>query len=391
MRQYRKIVQLPYLFCLLHLFLLCCLSEHQRLLSFDIPKSPGEMWSTPLVALAAAALFTITLLRDDLRDLVESVRTYAAFYPYLERHPELVYRFPSKPIADARKDGDELVPPILHRIDLSEHQEVSVSEYESAISSCQTLHPNWTHMMWTDESTTEFMSNLYPDLLRRYDGYRQSMEYANILKYALLDHYGGVYLNMDIGCIQPLDALRSLAFLTTAAYPVGVSKAFILSKPHHQFLRRLLEGVERRSFRRRLPGIANILNIGSMYFSNSWLRYVRLVARKGVENVSEDKRVYLLADERGNLDPHVLGTGATSPLFNRKGASSWRDWDNTGMYFVVEYFLLMVGLGAICMTIWLWIMSRRRRGSSTGITLAKELKKLGRIEEGDNLYGMKGG
>src|ERR1700761_8055315 len=103
------------------------------------------MWSIPLLALAAGSLLTITILRHELQDLVESGRTYTAFYPYLERHQELLYRFPSHSRIDVEKDGNELVPPILHRTDLSQGQEDLVSEYEDAISRCQTLHPNWTH------------------------------------------------------------------------------------------------------------------------------------------------------------------------------------------------------------------------------------------------------
>lgn len=352
------------------------------------------MWSTPLVALAAGSLLTVAIFRHELQDLAESVRTYAAFYPYLERHPELVYRFPSDAISAPKFDGYELVPPMLHRIVLSEDQEDSVSKYEDAITSCQTLHPNWTYTLWTDESTTEFMRNLYPDLQTRYEGYRRSMEYANVLKYALLDHYGGVYLNLDIACIQPFDELRGLPFLTPGAYPVGVSKAFILSRPHHPFLRLLLEGVERRSLRRRLPGIDNILNTGSMFFSNSWMSYVRSLARRGIEDTLEEKRVYVLADERGNLDPHVLGTGALSPLFSRKGASSWRDFDNSVLVIISKnqwYFLAMMGLGAACMTIWLWTMSGRRRTTSAWLTLAKEPRRLEKPEDVEKLLGTKGG
>ena len=352
------------------------------------------MWSTPFLALVAGSLFTVTVLRRELQNLAESVRTYAAFYPYLERHQELIYRFPSNTTADVMKDEIELVPPIFHRIDLSENHADSVSKYEDAVSICQTLHPNWTHHLWTDENATEFMRKLYPDLLARYKGRRRSMEYANILKYALLDHYGGVYLNLDIGCIQPLEELRGLPFLTPGAYPVGVSKAFILSRPHHPFLRRLLEGMERRSLRRRLPGIANILNIGSMYFSNSWMGYVRSMARRGVENMSENQRVFVLADKRGNLEPHVLSTRATSPLFHRKGASSWRDWDNNFAMVAIskkQYFLAMMGLGAACMTIWLWMMSGRIRNTLTWVSLGRERKRLENIDDGENLFGRKGG
>jgi hypothetical protein len=238
------------------------------------------------------------------------------------------------------------------------------------------------------------MRNLYPHLRARYEGYRRSTEYANILKYALLDHYGGVYLNLDISCVQPLDELRGMPFLTPGAYPVGVSKAFILSKPHHPFLRRLLEGIERQSLRRRRWGIEKVLNTGSMYFSNNWMRYARLLDRRGIENVSEERRVYVLADEHGNLGPHVLGTGATSPLFSRQGASSWRDFDNSILVIISKnqsYFLAMMGLGAACMTIWLWTMSGRRRTSSAWLSLAKEPRRLEKLEDAEKLLGTKGG
>ena len=343
------------------------------------------MRQRPVLALAVSAILTLLfLLRYHLQDGAETVWTDATFYTHLQQHRELLYRFPSNSIEATGKDENELVPPLLHQISLTEGLELSLSRYEEAMTSCQSLHPNWTHHLWTDENATAFMTEYYQNILPHYLSYRQSIQRAKILRYALLDHYGGVYLDLDVTCLQPFDELRGLSWLTVAAYPAGVDNAFILSRPHHSLLRLLLGGVESRSLTWSIPYVEDMLSAGRAYFSNRWMSYARSLARRRAGEVSPKDRIYVLADREGNLGTHMLRGAVTTPLFRREGANSWYGWDATTIVMIgqhYKYFMAMMGLGAVFTTACLFKISRRRTRSKIVVDLMSGREGLEKTDD----------
>ena len=338
------------------------------------------MLQKPVFALAASALLTLLfLLRYPLQDGAETVWNDATFYPHLQQHRELLYRFPGKSIKATGKNEHELIPPFLHQIFLTGDGEVSLSRYDEAMTSCQSLHPNWTHHLWTDERATTLMTEYYPTLLPLYLGCKQSNQRAKILRYAVLDHYGGVYLDLDVTCLQPLDELRGLSWLTLAAYPAGVDNVFIVSRPKHGLLRDLLYGVQSRSSAWSIPYFEKMASAGRAYFSNKWMSYARSLARRRPEEIAPEERIYVLADRKGNVDTHTLRGAATTPLFKRGGAGSWCGWDATTMVMIgqhYKYFLVMMGLGAVFSAARLVRMSRHGAQSRRWIDLTSGMKVL---------------
>merc|ERR1712000_693159 len=157
--------------------------------------------------------------------------------------------------------------------------------------------------MWTDTTANEFMSQHYPDLWPHYRNYGQSIQRANSLRYALLEHYGGVYLDIDITCRHPLDNIRHIPLLTPGAHPAGVNNAFILARPHHPFLQHLLAGLPSSDLTWGAPYVENMLSTGCALFGNRWMSYVRSLQSK--THAPEDN-VYILADGQGLIASHML-------------------------------------------------------------------------------------
>jgi hypothetical protein len=202
------------------------------------------------------------------------------------------------------------------------------------------------------------MREHYPEISAHYEGYRQTIQRANVLRYALLHHYGGVYLDLDVTCRVPLDDLligeHAPSFLTPAAYPAGVNNAFILTRPGHPFLTASLARLPSRDLRWGLPYVENMLTTGCMFFTNAWMAHVReSAARVGHDLQGEgyDNRVQVLADRDGCLESHMLRGKVVTPLFEHGGASSWHGWDAAVMVFVGKYygsFLVLGILGCLC-------------------------------------------
>jgi len=260
----------------------------------------------PLIVLGVTTLLCI-LLRDHIRDLLDVGRTYSTFYPFLRQYPGTLYCYDPSNTTSPREDA---VPRHLHQILLTEGGRASHGKYAVAMDSCRNIHPGWNYTLWEDDTAVHFMRDNYPAILPHYLGYPQRIQRANILRYALLHHFGGVYLDIDVTCLTPLDPLLNLHWLTPGAHPAGVNNAFILSIPYHPFLQHLLDAVPSRDIKWGLPYVENMLSTGCMFFSNRWMSYVR---------TQQDERLSILADERGDMAPHMLRGVVTTPL-----VKAWR-------------------------------------------------------------------
>ena len=126
------------------------------------------------------------------------------------------------------------VPAILHH--LWKNQDVfSLPElWQRSRASCLGMHPHslhgrdhYRHMLWTDESMRELIARKYPAHLSNYDAYPYHIQRVDAARYFILHQFGGIYLDLDIECRKPLDALRrDYAAVLPATLPFGVSNDF---------------------------------------------------------------------------------------------------------------------------------------------------------------------
>ncbi|KAJ6442400.1 magnesium transport protein CorA, transmembrane region [Purpureocillium lavendulum] len=239
------------------------------------------------------------------------------------------------------------------------------------MSSCRTLHPGWQFNLWSDSSGRAFMAEHYPEILPHYTGYGQDIQRANVLRYSILHRYGGVYFDLDITCLTALDEtpLMELPFVTPGAHPAGVNNAFILAQPGHPFLSHILAAVPTHDLYwglpMRLPYVENMFSTGCMFFSNMWMGYV-----KDVIEGRQEEEVYILADENGNMDPHMWRGMVQSTIMAHAGASSWHSWDAAAIMTLGKHFGLAVtvfasgaALAMVC-SIRICLRTRIRRSQS---------------------------
>lgn len=102
--------------------------------------------------------------------------------------------------------------------------------------SCISAHDNWDYMLWTDESGRELIQREYPWFLSVYDGYKFPIQRADAVRYFILHHYGGVYMDLDIGCVRPMDNLLRFDLVLPQTVPVGVSNDLMFSAKGHPFM-----------------------------------------------------------------------------------------------------------------------------------------------------------
>jgi inositol phosphorylceramide mannosyltransferase catalytic subunit len=91
-------------------------------------------------------------------------------------------------------------------------------------------------MLWTDASSREFIAQNYRWFLDTFDSYPYAIQRADAIRYFVLHHYGGVYMDLDIGCLRRLDPLLIFPVILPRTIPVGVSNDLMFAEKEHPFM-----------------------------------------------------------------------------------------------------------------------------------------------------------
>lgn len=123
-------------------------------------------------------------------------------------------------------------------------------EWQKWADSWRIHHPGWGYRLWTDADNRAFLQEHYPWFLPVYDGYPEAIMRADAIRYFLLDHFGGLYVDLDFECLKPVteildghdlvlgcepDAHTRLLLARRRGFDRIVGNAFIASRPGHPF------------------------------------------------------------------------------------------------------------------------------------------------------------
>ncbi|KAI4525673.1 hypothetical protein K525DRAFT_260834 [Schizophyllum commune Loenen D] len=127
----------------------------------------------------------------------------------------------------------ERIPRIIHQTWKSE---TLPTRWKDISQHCRDIMPDYEYMLWTDAMAREFIAEHYSWFLDTYDDYPYNIQRADAIRYFVLHHYGGVYIDLDIGCERPLDPLLVSPVILPKTIPVGVSNDLMFAEKGHPFL-----------------------------------------------------------------------------------------------------------------------------------------------------------
>jgi hypothetical protein len=230
-------------------------------------------------------------------------------------------------------------------------------------------------MLWTDAKSREFIAKEYPWFLDTYDDYRYTIQRADAIRYFVLHHYGGIYLDVDMGCLRPMDALLSFSVILPKTIPVGISNDLMLSEKGHPFMAQTIHNL--------------------MTFDISWyLNYPTVMFSTGPMFLSAQYGVYTAAhpftpDEPGGdvrilpralYGKHAKPGEAPDAFFTHAYASSWHDDDASFINFLGVYGKTIMWFGlflAVCGVVRLTFPSHHNR-RSVAVVLPRWSQRRGR-------------
>lgn len=171
------------------------------------------------------------------------------------------------------------------------HQTYKTNEipekWQAGQQACIDLHPDYEYILWTDEMARDFIAEKYPWFLKTWDSYPYPIQRADAIRYFVLAHYGGVYIDLDDGCKRRLDPLLTVPAFVRETIPTGISNDVMGSIPGHPFFLKALSSLQKYQRNWLVPYITIMFSTGPLFLSVMLMQYKRL-------NLSPSERVKIL-------------------------------------------------------------------------------------------------
>jgi FkbM family methyltransferase len=104
------------------------------------------------------------------------------------------------------------------------------------------LHnPHFEHILWDDNDNLRFVAENFSWFLETYRSYPREIYRADAIRYFFLYAIGGIYADMDVECLRPLDGLLGRGDLLLGRmgrdpdHPHSIPNAVMASKPRQEF------------------------------------------------------------------------------------------------------------------------------------------------------------
>ena len=98
-----------------------------------------------------------------------------------------------------------MIPKIIHQIWIQGKDKIP-DKFKDNLIKVKTMNKNWEHIIWDEKSIKEFLKQ-NPIWLRTYNELDHVTQKADYARYVILYKKGGVYLDIDVEVVKPLEGL----------------------------------------------------------------------------------------------------------------------------------------------------------------------------------------
>jgi mannosyltransferase OCH1-like enzyme len=115
-------------------------------------------------------------------------------------------------------------------------------------------HPDWEYRFWDKQMIFDFLESRCPDFIPYYRSYPFNVQRWDAIRYLILYHIGGLYVDFDYKCLEPLDVLLNgktccmgMEPTVNARFyhkPLIVGNALMASIPKHPYMGAIIEDMK---------------------------------------------------------------------------------------------------------------------------------------------------
>ncbi|CZT48347.1 related to SUR1 protein [Rhynchosporium secalis] len=277
---------------------------------------------------------------------------------------------------------ESYVPKIVHQVFHNWKEpgnETLPSDWEVVSGTCKGRAKGWSgeweYMLWTESTSRQFIQDEYPWMLKTYDGYRYPVQRVDAVRYFVLYHYGGIYLDLDNGCLRDLTPLTNYPLWNTDGGRGALSNNILGARPKHPFYDRLIRSLITYNYNYFFPYITISYASGQWFETSVWEKYHAslpsllkgpMTSKGGQGGGSEfgkgeEMRGFrIMMDDRPGTEPWIF--------FTQERGGSWVNWDNAFWLWIGEHLLLLavVAGGSLSGVGWYCIKGPRGRRRRVG-------------------------
>jgi inositol phosphorylceramide mannosyltransferase catalytic subunit len=192
---------------------------------------------------------------DSLQNMILQ-KPQAAYVPVLRK----LYETNNFLTKQGKPPLQQTIPRIIHQIWLGSPLP---SRYKKFQESWVKHHPGWEYRLWTDAD----VPSLQLINQKAFDAGRTYAEKANILRYEILERFGGMYVDTDFECLQPFDVFHDYYEFYTGMVSANretlINNALIATIPHHPILKECVENIGKTDL-----GDRQMCKNGTIYFGH---------------------------------------------------------------------------------------------------------------------------
>lgn len=336
----------------------------------------------PRVKVLSVALFLVFVILL----LTCAISRTVAFIGLFNEHSGISLSQAEAANAHSSNDTDaqpQLVPKIIHQIfhkwKDSENDTIP-ADWTAIRQRCIDLNPGWKHVLWTGQISRDFIEKEYPWFLKTYDNYRYPVQRVDALRYFLVRHYGGIYLDLDNGCTSSLEPLLYYPVWVTDSGRGALSNNILAGRPNHPFWSMLTHSLVAYNYNFVFPYVTISYASGQWFMTDIWQKYHAMLPDPE-ETAPQENRLYrLVLDHRGT---------ATWSFFTEGRGESWKNWDNAMFLWVGDHIVSIIGC-CVGVGLAIWGVSRawRRRSFKGYMRLPGPRMQLPDERETSILFGL---
>ena len=216
-----------------------------------------------------------------------------------------------------------MIPRIIHQT-WKDHD--IPERFRAAQASWRTAHPDWEYRFWTDEDLERLVAERAPELASLYHGYPEDIQRVDAARYVIMRECGGLYADLDMDCLKPMDSLLDGRVVLPRTTPFGVSNQLMLAEPGQDFFDYVIASLPAAFVKRRFV----------------WPRHVRVLSTAGPLFLSECLRDF--GEVEGlrllSLDEHGHGDPRQSYVRHLRG-NTWAHWDTHVINFFHDHWKVL--------------------------------------------------
>lgn len=218
------------------------------------------------------------------------------------------------------------------------------------------LHPNYQYILWDKKKSREFIKKNYNWFLQLYDNYPYHVQRADALRYFILYYYGGIYSDIDLEPVKPIDPIlekykNKSAILYRSANSGLITNDFMISKPKNNFWKKVWnEMLLNYNFSSLSRHLIVMYSTGPLLLDSVYENYTL-----------KKKQAYIINSKYiNNCDLSEI-----KPCYNKEAflkryeGNSWHSFDSTFFNFFYTYYKIILIIFVIIVIFLIIILEKK--------------------------------